>query len=345
MSGLQPGERMPNFKRYDASLTSYIFYELHVGQPVVLIVLPSDPGTLSGGQVEWLRQEGQGNASPLRLGLINAPPSECRKYLERFPVPFTVLADDGAIVQFLTGGRGKGLQVFLLDRNLRLIMRLDDPDRAALDEEFEAAYAAGRDVVGHVIRDPAPVLILPRVMDEDLCRELVRMFESDGGQESGVLYLEGGEQRWAPDPGTKIRRDFYLEDDTIQKRLAEVVGRCVLPEIERCFNFRVTRHEPFKMVRYGGEQSGYFRPHRDNVTPDAAHRRFAMTINLNEPDSYEGGQLRFPEYGPHLYQPPQGGAIVFSCSLVHEAVDVTRGYRYALLGFFFNEQSVARKSA
>lgn len=324
---------------------SHVFYELHVGQPVVLVVLPGDPAALSGEQAAWLREEGETWQSVLRLGLLDAPPTECGRYLEDFPLPFMVLADDGAIVRFLTGGGGGGLQVCLLDRNLRLITRLDNPGRAQLDSAMNAAYRAEPEATGHVIRDPAPVLILPRVMDDALCRELVEMFERDGGQESGVLYLEGGEQRWAPDPGTKIRRDFYLESEAIQNRLADVVGRRVLPEIERSFNFQVTRHEPFKMVRYGGEKSGYFRPHRDNVTPDAAHRRFAMTINLNDPESYEGGQLRFPEHGPHLYQPPKGGAIVFSCSLVHEAVDVTRGYRYALLGFFFNEQSAARKSA
>jgi hypothetical protein len=37
---------------------------------------------------------------------------------------------------------------------------------------------------------------------------------------------------------------------------------------------------------------GFFRAHRDNLSPATAHRRFALTLNLNE--SYQGGQLRFP---------------------------------------------------
>ncbi|MCH8997996.1 MAG: 2OG-Fe(II) oxygenase, partial [Proteobacteria bacterium] len=44
-----------------------------------------------------------------------------------------------------------------------------------------------------------------------------------------------------------------------------------------------------------------------------------------------------PEYGPQLYQPEVGGAVVFSCSLLHEATRVTSGRRFVLLGFFYSE--------
>ena len=40
-----------------------------------------------------------------------------------------------------------------------------------------------------------------------------------------------------------------------------------------------------------------------------------MSVNLN--DDYEGGAVRFPEFGGGLYRPPAGGALVFSCSLLH----------------------------
>ena len=48
-----------------------------------------------------------------------------------------------------------------------------------------------------------------------------------------------------------------------------------------------------------------------------------MSLNLNAGE-YEGGFLRFPEYGPNLYMPETGCAVVFSCSLLHEALAVTR---------------------
>ena len=53
-----------------------------------------------------------------------------------------------------------------------------------------------------------------------------------------------------------------------------------------------------------------FHPHRDSTTQGTAHRRFACSINLNAGD-FDGGDLRFPEYGMRTYRPPTGGAVVF----------------------------------
>ena len=69
------------------------------------------------------------------------------------------------------------------------------------------------------------------------------------------------------------------------------------------------------------------------------HRRFAVSINLN--DDYDGGDLRFPEFGPRTYRPPPGGACVFSCSVLHEATSVTRGERFAFLPFMHDEAAEA----
>ena len=69
-----------------------------------------------------------------------------------------------------------------------------------------------------------------------------------------------------------------------------------------------------------------------------------ITINLNAGD-YDGGDLRFPEYGGRTYRAPTGGAVVFSCSLLHEATPVTRGKRYAFLPFLYNEEAARIREA
>ena len=82
-----------------------------------------------------------------------------------------------------------------------------------------------------------------------------------------------------------------------------------------------------------------FHPHRDNTTQGTAHRKFACSINLNA--DFDGGDLRFGEYGLTTYRPPVGGAVVFSCALMHEATRVSRGRRYAFLPFLFDEAGAA----
>ena len=46
-----------------------------------------------------------------------------------------------------------------------------------------------------------------------------------------------------------------------------------------------------------------------------------MSLNLNTGD-YEGGKLWFPEYGRQVYEIGRGGAALFSCSILHEALPV-----------------------
>jgi predicted 2-oxoglutarate/Fe(II)-dependent dioxygenase YbiX len=63
-----------------------------------------------------------------------------------------------------------------------------------------------------------------------------------------------------------------------------------------------------------------------------------VTINLN--NDYAGGDLRFPEFGPRRYRGPVGGAVVFSCALLHEVTPVTRGVRYAKLPFLYDSAAI-----
>ncbi|MEE8516598.1 MAG: 2OG-Fe(II) oxygenase, partial [Alphaproteobacteria bacterium] len=112
-----------------------------------------------------------------------------------------------------------------------------------------------------------------------------------------------------------------------------LLKRRLIPEINKAFRFDVIRAEVYRIGCYDAESSGYFRRHRDLGAPHLAYRSFALSLNLNTGD-YEGGHIRFPEFGPGLYQPPLGGGVVFSCSLLHEALPVTKGRRFALFTFF-----------
>jgi len=47
--------------------------------------------------------------------------------------------------------------------------------------------------------------------------------------------------------------------------------------------------------------------------------------------------LRFPEFGSRTYRASTGGAVIFSCALLHEATPVIGGRRYAFLPFLYDE--------
>jgi predicted 2-oxoglutarate/Fe(II)-dependent dioxygenase YbiX len=181
----------------------------------------------------------------------------------------------------------------------------------------------------------APVLILPRVFEPELCKRLIALYDADGGSPSGVMRDVDGRTVGVMDD-FKRRRDLVIEDDSLRAELLGRISRRIAPQIARVFQFQATRLERYLVACYDAETGGYFRPHRDDETLGTAHRKFAVSINLNA-EAFEGGDLRFPEFGPRTYRPPTGGAVIFSCALQHEATPVTRGRRYAFLPFLYGE--------
>ena len=181
----------------------------------------------------------------------------------------------------------------------------------------------------------APVLITPRVLEPELCRRLIDYYHADGGAPSGVMREQNGKTVGVLDD-FKRRRDTIITDQGLIDTLRARIARRLVPDIQKAFQFNATRIERYIVACYDAADGGYFKAHRDNTTTGTAHRKFAVSINLNA-EEFEGGDLRFPEFGPQTYRPPTGGAVVFSCSLLHEATRVTRGTRYATLPFLFDE--------
>lgn len=186
----------------------------------------------------------------------------------------------------------------------------------------------------------APVLILPRVFEPQFCKQLIQLYEAQGGEESGFMRDKDGKTVGVLDTNFKRRKDFHFdtqpEYEDLRKAVRARLVRRLVPEIQKAFQFDASRIERYLVACYEGETGGFFRAHRDNTTKGTAHRRFACTLNLNAED-YEGGELSFPEFGGRSYKAPTGGAVVFSCSLLHEASPVTKGKRYAFLPFLYDD--------
>ncbi len=266
-------------------------------------------------------------------------------------LPFRVLADPGgAVAQHygvahnLPGAPldflgSEAFTVFLADANRRVLRIETGFTEPAAVESILDALAAQAPGASDEAPIGAPILQVPRVFDEAFCQRLMEVYETQGNEAGGTAYTSrSGEKGTRLDPDLKIRRDHYVRDPALQEEIARRLKARVLPEISRAFFYRVTRFEEFRIACYQASDGGHFAPHRDNTTLSLAHRRFAMSLNLNTGD-YEGGQLRFAEFGPQLYTPGRGDALVFSCSLLHQALPVTAGRRFVLLSFFFGDEA------
>jgi len=218
--------------------------------------------------------------------------------------------------------------------------REDGSDRAELAGYLEALPP----VEEHAgIVTYAPILIVPQVFEPELCERLIALYEEDGGYESGFMREINGLTTKQFDYGHKRRRDYRIEDDDLITEVQRRVAGRIAPEIAKVHQFKVTRMERYIVGCYEAETGGHFRPHRDNVSKGTAHRRFAVSINLN--DAFEGGELYFPEYGTRSIKIPTGCAGVFSCSLLHAVTPVTAGRRFCFLPFLYDDEGARIRAA
>ncbi|MFI4966201.1 MAG: 2OG-Fe(II) oxygenase family protein [Caulobacterales bacterium] len=247
----------------------------------------------------------------------------------------------GGLEQWDVAGRGGAV---LIDRGGRIVDLAEiaeDTDLSALLDRSAARVSAAASQVRAAC---APVLMIPNVASPELCQALIAHFEASPHAQ-GVMAAFNDDGAYAKlDESKKRRRDIELTPES--PLYAEVVGLLsgrVVPEIKRAFQADMANADRILIARYD-DTGGYFKRHRDNAAPHTAFREFALSLNLNT-HAYEGGELRFPEYDDHRYNPPAGGAIVFSAALLHEAAPVLKGSRYVLLSFLGSAAAQARLTA
>jgi peroxiredoxin len=101
--------------------------------------------------------------------------------------------------------------------------------------------------------------------------------------------------------------------DELAQQIDRALGQTLLPEVCRVFGADGVRRAPWVVA-----------------APDAPGPEPGWTVIIELDDDYDGGELAFPEYGPALYRPPAGGALVCSTALLRRARPITRGAHRAL---------------
>ncbi len=235
-------------------------------------------------------------------------------------------------------------EVLILDGNLRAAGRIGAGD---VESMVAATLATVNRLPGEAPRDvwaPAPVLLLPNLLDPELCRELIEMHRTGASFDSPVLTTDAqGRPQHKLDYTYKKRRDLLLErDHPMHVRITDILLRRCIPEIKRVFQVDARHTDRLLIACYPGD-GGHFRRHRDNRPEIVAFRRFALSINLTlSADGYEGGFLRLPEFNAHHYRCPTGAGLIFSVALLHEITPVLRGDRYVLVTHLHDDEGEAQ---
>lgn len=337
---LRPGDRLPDFflPGLDGKLRKFVWS--FTGEPVALIAL-DDLKTVDAEPFAAL-------IAACKSASV-APVVVCGNPVAAAGAAWTKLAGaDGPLLlcdserKFLPallsqGSVGFGAaamrsRVIVLDANQRIAATFDTRPLPAASEAIGALADSVRSTGGadQVIATPmAPVLVLPRVFEPDFCAQVIRLWEKGDHQDSGVSSRYGN----VGVAELKRTEDYMVGEPMMQKAISDRLAYRIGPELTKAFAFdRQFTFDAHVVLSYSADGRHFFGAHRDNGAPTTADRAFAVSLNLN--DDFEGGELVFPEYAGVKVSPPLGAAAVFSCSVLHQALPVTRGRRFVLTTFF-----------
>ncbi|MFO1162987.1 MAG: 2OG-Fe(II) oxygenase [Reyranellaceae bacterium] len=345
---LRPGDRVPDFALpgLDGKLRKFVWS--FTGAPVCLLVTDTlatlepapfgawlaacadaavMPVVVAGDRVSdaaapWAKLGG-GTETPLLLCDAD------RKFLP------SLLAQGATGLGFGSGGTVRQ-RAIVLDPNQRVAATFDSRILPAVSEAMAGLAASVRADQGadHLLNMPmAPVLVLPRVFERDFCSQVIRLWSKGDHSDSGVSSRYGNVNV----AELKRTEDYTIVEPMMLKAISDRLAYRIGPELTKVFAFdREFTFDSHVVLSYSAEGKHFFGAHRDNGAPTTADRAFAVSLNLN--DDFEGGELIFPEYAGVRVSPPPGAAAVFSCSLLHQVLPVTRGRRFVLTTFFRQKQ-------
>ena len=123
---------------------------------------------------------------------------------------------------------------------------------------------------------------------------------------------------WLPrDPSTEW---LYQRVNALLQQLNDRFWRAELADLE-----------VLQLARYG--VGDHYDWHIDLGPGRATLRKLSVSVQLSAPQSYDGGDLEFPDVvGPVTRA--QGAAVVFPSYLRHRVTPITRGERWSLVGWF-----------
>jgi hypothetical protein len=308
---LLPGDRVPDFVLPDPEGTLRYFYKLVTGQPTVLL-LPAN----TARQEQWDEIKGFAAVLPelvaegAALMIVSNDGVESLAMVSKaIPAPAVWFADIHGVVNLGLRSAAKfdmsGVICLVADEDQRLIaLRGPEPGHAAWALDV-LRRRPRREAMA--LTAVAPVLLLPEVLDAEICGSLVAQLDSAGAAKGAVP----------------------IADPALAERIGRIMLRRIGPEVDKVFSFDDFTFEALMLRRDDAAPEAASDLLRERTEGSDIGRGFSILLDLGTGD-YQGGEILFPEYGPHRYLPGTGGAVVYSDTLLRELRPVTAGRRCLL---------------
>jgi len=105
---------------------------------------------------------------------------------------------------------------------------------------------------------------------------------------------------------------------------------------DQFYKFHILDLEIMQYAEYKDENQGRYKAHSDDGYDVNLFRKLSISIQLSDPDEYQGGELHF--YRNTIYEPviapkEKGTMIIFPSFVIHEVTPVTKGTRKSLVSW------------
>ena len=138
-------------------------------------------------------------------------------------------------------------------------------------------------------------------------------------------------------PNASIRRT-KLNWFPINHLYNKILCDYVLKANEIQYHYNITKFTPCQFARYN--VGDFYNYHQDSghseIDYEKETRKISMTVQLSDPDSYEGGEFYFYNGNKEEEEPSiqkQGSIICFDSRMWHRVAPVTKGVRYSLVSW------------
>lgn len=160
------------------------------------------------------------------------------------------------------------------------------------------------------------ILVKENVLSPELCDEIISY---------GNMHVQKGVNKYNKIFPVSFHACLLDKNHYIHSRLESY-----WEDVLNFFKFDIQFVEPYELKRY--TKGDFFGKHIDTyyVLKENLDRKITISIQLQDPNEYEGGNLRISS---NTYKTPKGSIIAFPTYLSHDVSLITHGVRWSLIGW------------
>ena len=191
------------------------------------------------------------------------------------------------------------------------------------------------------------------------CEKLIKEFDTSTAKDAttghyqgtNALYpeeIEAAKKEGEWDFEKDQPKNMGVPDDSIRRtklnwfptnhKYNKILSDYVLKANKIMYHYNVTKFTPCQFARY--DVGDFYDYHQDSGHQIAEYeketRKISMTVQLSNPDSYEGGEFYFYNGNKEEIEPEikkQGSIVCFDSRMWHRVAPVTKGDRYSLVSW------------